>query len=141
MPKFRPLKKEDISELSDLLTQLSSKKIELTDKHVSLLIEDANHHPIAIEFEGKLVGFGLLVIYVTTMNGHVGIIEDIIVDESQRGKGLGKKLLQNLIEIAKKQNANRISLTSNPQRVIARKLYQSLGFEPKDTGVFILRLK
>jgi ribosomal protein S18 acetylase RimI-like enzyme len=72
--------------------------------------------------------------------GYIGKIEDMIIDEKYRGQGLGRMLMEELIKIAKKKKAKKINLTSRSQRVEARKLYESLGFELIDTGVFKLDL-
>lgn len=64
-------------------------------------------------------------------------IEDVIVDEAYRGKGLGRQLLKAALEYVKATDKNSsIFLTSNPSRVAARNLYISEGFEEYKTGVF-----
>ena len=68
-------------------------------------------------------------------------MEDVVVHENHRGKGLDKKLMNELLRIAKNKKIKSVHLTSNPKRVAARKLYRSLGFEQKKTGVFVLHLK
>ena len=53
---------------------------------------------------------------------------------------MAKKLTEELIKIAKNKKVKKINLTSNPKRVEARKLYQNMGFEIYDTGVFRMEL-
>lgn len=88
----------------------------------------------------KIIGFGSLAPYYVPTVGEVGTIEDIIVDEKYRGQGLGQKLVEDLIKTAKDKKLLKIKLTSNPQREAARNLYRKLGFEMKDTNVFIKEL-
>ncbi len=48
--------------------------------------------------------------------------------------------MEDLIDIAKQEKIKVLNLTSNPKRVPARKLYESLGFELSETGVFWIKL-
>lgn len=68
--------------------------------------------------------------------GLTGVVEDVIVDEKYRGQGLGKMIMNKLLEVARENDLKQITLTSNPSRTVARKLYQDLGFELCDTGFF-----
>ena len=52
----------------------------------------------------------------------------MIVDEDQRGKGFGKKLIDSLINWAKDNKVEIIELTSNPARIAANELYKKVGF-------------
>lgn len=66
-------------------------------------------------------------------------IEDVIVDDSCRGKGVGRALVQAAVAYAASTwPGNTIYLTSNPARQAARALYASEGFEEYNTGVFRL---
>jgi ribosomal protein S18 acetylase RimI-like enzyme len=60
----------------------------------------------------------------------------MIVDESVRGKGIGKALVLYLLEIAKARGAKSVALTSNPGRISANRLYQSLGFKRRETNAY-----
>ena len=67
-------------------------------------------------------------------------IEDVVVDEVCRGKGVGRALVKAAVNHVKTMNENSvIYLTSNPSRVSARALYRSEGFEEYDTGVFRMK--
>jgi len=64
-------------------------------------------------------------------------IEDVVVDGTCRSRGLGKALMRRgLDEAVHTHGCIMVDLTSNPSRIEARTLYQSLGFELRDTGVF-----
>jgi len=68
-------------------------------------------------------------------------IEDVVVDESQRGKGLGEELMLFAIDYSKSLGAGSISLTSRPSRIVANRLYQKLGFLQSETNVYKYLLK
>jgi ribosomal protein S18 acetylase RimI-like enzyme len=63
-------------------------------------------------------------------------IEDVVVDEAARGKGVGHRMNEAAIEYARKAGAKTIDLTSRPSRDVANRLYQRLGFEKRDTNVY-----
>lgn len=65
-------------------------------------------------------------------------IEDVVVDKSARGKGVGIKLLEFAIGYVQSQGIKNINLTSSPDRVAANKLYQKLGFIQRETNVYRL---
>lgn len=67
-------------------------------------------------------------------------IEDVVVDASARGKGVGEKLIQFSVEYVKSQNNKTINLTSSPDRIAANNLYQKLGFIQRETNVYRLTI-
>ena len=61
-----------------------------------------------------------------------GLMEDVFINESLRGKGYGTKIIKELIKQAKKQNCYKLIATSRYSRTRVHKLYKKLGF--KDWG-------
>ena len=137
MPKFRKLKLKDDEEIKKLLKQLTSNKINFNIKQI---LKDKNCNCLVVEDGGRIVGFGALVLNVVPCRGYIAKIEDMVIDEKYRGQGLGKKLMQELIKIAKKKKIKIVNLTSRPKRVGAIKLYKSLGFKLLETNLFKLEL-
>jgi ribosomal protein S18 acetylase RimI-like enzyme len=68
-------------------------------------------------------------------------IEDVIVDASCRGRGIGEALCMAAIEHARKAGATTVDLTSRPSREAANRLYQRIGFERRETNVYRYNLK
>ncbi len=68
-------------------------------------------------------------------------IEDVIVDGSQRGKGVGEALTRHALQVAKDAGATTVDLTSRPSREAANRLYQRVGFERRETNVYRYYLK
>lgn len=68
-------------------------------------------------------------------------IEDVVVDPVFRGQGIGKALVEHAIRFAASCGAGSLMLTSNPSRIAANRLYQSLRFERKETNVYRMKLK
>ncbi|NIR37064.1 MAG: GNAT family N-acetyltransferase [Actinobacteria bacterium] len=63
-------------------------------------------------------------------------IEDVIVDEAARGKGVGRLVNEAAVAHAFAHGAITVDLTSRPSREAANRLYQRIGFEIRDTAVY-----
>jgi ribosomal protein S18 acetylase RimI-like enzyme len=63
-------------------------------------------------------------------------IEDVVVDAKARGRGAGEQLSVAAIEKARTLGAKDVDLTSRPSREAANRLYQRLGFVPRQTNVY-----
>ena len=73
----------------------------------------------------KVVGFGSLHYTRRIRGGTVGFIEDIAVLESFRKKGIGKLIVKNLIDLAKKEDCFKLVLECKEDKKI---FYKKLGF-------------
>tara|TARA_B000000557_G_scaffold234381_1_gene209514 strand:- start:209 stop:610 length:402 start_codon:yes stop_codon:yes gene_type:complete len=89
---------------------------------------------VALE-RGNVLGYASIH-YIKKITRKSGIIEDVVVKENQRGKGIGKLLVNNLIEKAKKNNCDKIILSSSEKNL---KFYQKLGFQ-KNEFEMIMRI-
>lgn len=94
---------------------------------------------VARNDSGQIVGALNLTIY-RVPTGIRSIIEDVIVDNAARGHGIGKALMLQAIEIAREKGANTISLTSNPRREAANRLYLRIGFKKRETNSYQFQL-
>ena len=63
-------------------------------------------------------------------------IEDVVVDEAARGQGIGEALNRRALDLAKECGAKTVDLTSRPSREAANRLYQRMGFKPRETSVY-----
>lgn len=65
--------------------------------------------------------------------GHKGaklaIAESMIVSQEYRGLGIGSKLMQFVMEMAREENCYKLMLSSNKKRLMAHRFYEQLGFE------------
>ncbi|OKL48715.1 GNAT family N-acetyltransferase [Boudabousia marimammalium] len=84
---------------------------------------------------GQILGMLTLVTFHIP-TGMRGWIEDVVVDETARGKGLGRALIEESVAFAKEIGCKTVDLTSRPSREAANRLYQSCGFEKRETNVY-----
>ena len=104
------------------------------------LVRDASSTlMVARDADGKIVGALTLSVY-RVPTGIRSIIEDVIVDNAARGQGIGEALMKRAIEIAREKGAKNISLTSNPMREAANRLYLRVGFKKRETNAYQMKL-
>ena len=127
---------EALNAINQLLPQLSANAKGLSLDRLGELVESDNTLIfLGTDENGCILGMlSLIVIKIPT--GNKAWIEDVVVDQAARGKGLGKSLMNHALEQAKKLGAKSIDLTSRPSRESANKLYQALGYEIRETNVY-----
>lgn len=78
----------------------------------------------------KIIGFSHSVIHPATWtNDPVCYLEDLYVDERARGKGAGQALIQNLLDMAKREKWNRVYWHTHHDNTRARALYDKFVSE------------
>jgi len=88
---------------------------------------------------GQILGSLTLAMFLIP-TGRRAWIEDVVVDDAARGKGVGRLLNDVAIEKAKAAGAKTVDLTSRPSREAANRLYQRIGFEQRETNVYRFNL-
>ena len=88
--------------------------------------------------DGTILGTLTLVSY-RIATGLRARIEDVVVDEAARGRGVGEALTREAMRIAAEAGARTVELTSAPEREPANRLYRRLGFEQRATNVYVWR--
>ena len=85
--------------------------------------------------EGELVGSLSLVVF-RIPTGVRAWIEDVVVDNSMRGKGIGEALTRAALDRARDMGVLTVDLTSRPSREAANRLYQRVGFKARETNLY-----
>ena len=126
---------EVLEHLRVLLPQLSENAAAPSESLARRIIEsDATRFLIAKE--GDLILGMLTIVIFPIPSGVRAWIEDVVVDESGRGKGVGEALSQHALLLARSEGAKTVDLTSRPKREAANKLYQRIGFVSRETNVY-----
>ena len=71
-------------------------------------------------------------LYIMTNDLHdapFGLLEDVYVDESQRGNGIGTALVKEAVSAARGAGCYKLLATSRTSRPKVHELYERLGFE------------
>lgn len=130
------IKSLDKSHSTDVIKILIDSFSKNYDKKIneSIFSSDEVDGIVALE-KGNVIGYASIH-YIKKITRKSGIIEDVVVKENQRGKGIGKLLVNNLIEKAKKNNCDKIILSSSEKNL---KFYEKLGFK-KNEFEMIMRI-
>jgi len=118
-----------------LIPQLSSSSQAITRSELEEIISSDATVMFAAQLGDDVVGLLTLAIF-RIPTGVRAWIEDVVVDESARGKGVGEALNQAALAEAKRRGAKTVDLTSRPSREAANRLYQRIGFVRRDTNVY-----
>jgi ribosomal protein S18 acetylase RimI-like enzyme len=123
--------------LARLVPQLSPGRSAPSEADVAEIVERARLL-LARDDEGTIVGTLTLVLY-RIPTGLRARIEDVVVDEAGRGQGVGEALTREAMRLAAEAGVRSVELTSHPTREAANRLYRRLGFEQRDTNVYVWR--
>lgn len=125
------------NQVANLYKQLNADNIQ---RPLSEILRSDNHvHVFVCKIDDQVVGTALLSTY-KVISGYRGMVDDVVVDASQRGKGIGKKLMERLIEEGKTLGLDEILLFTGHHRAPAIALYTGLGFELRKSGIYNLKL-
>jgi len=130
--------KEIHQALESLLLQLTTAKILFSGDDLKRMIHSDNAVLLIARDRkagGRIIGT-LSYAFYRIPTGLNFRIEDVVVDQSARGRGVGRELMRYAISKAADMKADKVDLTSSPERTAANKLYQSLGFRLKKTNVY-----
>lgn len=121
-------------DLKQLMSELSD-RVNFSQTDLMLVLKDSNCHLYVILDGELIVGCATLCIFHSP-TGTKASIEDVVVSSAYRGQHLGKQLMEYVLEQAKAYAPIELHHTSNPMRVAANHLYQSLGFQKKETNAY-----
>lgn len=122
-----------------LMGQLTARSIAFMADDYSRLVSSPCSKLFLLLDEGNVMGMLTVGMYVSP-TGTKAWIEDVVVDEVLRGQGFGRMLVEHAIDFCKKEGIDTVYLTSNPKRVAANGLYQSMGFVRKETNMYKMDL-
>ena len=132
--------KELYNAFQRLVPQLTNNNPPPSLNDLTALVRDSSSTlMVARKDSGEIVGALTLTVY-RVPTGIRSIIEDVIVDNSARGQGIGEALMKRAIEVAREKGASNISLTSNPMRESANRLYLRVGFKKRETNAYQIKL-
>ena len=121
--KIRIIKHSDIEQVRILLTNSFSSRY--NKPFTSENFSDSKNIILVAEIKGILVGVASLHI-IQKLTRKMGLIEDVAVDSKVRGNGIGKKLIENLMEYSVKAGCDKVSLSSSKENAT---FYEKIGFQ------------
>jgi ribosomal protein S18 acetylase RimI-like enzyme len=129
---------ELVAAFQRLIPQLSSSNAPPTEEELAAMVAaEASIVLIAVDRDAddSILG-SLTLVWFRIPTGVRAWIEDVVVDGDARGRGVGEALSLHAVERARMLGAKTVDLTSRPKREAANRLYQRIGFVPRDTNVY-----
>ena len=113
--KVRKGRKEDLTQVIELVKELAifEKSLEEVENTIELMEKEGFSDRPAFEFfvaenDSKIIGMALYFFSYSTWKGRSMYLDDLIVAEKFRGKGVGKMLFARLIEVAKAEDCGKL---------------------------------
>ena len=137
------MKVEEVTEVTDelvealarLMVQLSRSAALPTPRELQQMV-DSDVIRLLVARNGQAIMGTLTLALFRIPTGVRAWIEDVVVDEAARGQGIGEALNRRALDLAKECGARTVDLTSRPSREAANRLYQRMGFKPRETNVY-----
>ena len=126
---------EVVEAFGRLLPQLSRSAAPLDAAALQTLADAPAVTVLLARSDGKITG-ALTLVTFPIPTGVRAWIEDVVVDESARGQGLGTVLTQEAVRLAQEAGARTVDLTTRPSREAAGRLYEREGFVQRETRVY-----
>jgi GNAT superfamily N-acetyltransferase len=126
----------DIPELVELLNALFEQEVEFDPnseaqrKALSKIILDPRIGIVLVARDHeKILGMiNLLFTESTALGSKVALLEDMVILSQSRGEGIGSKLVDYAIAVAKQEGCKRITLLTDLENIKAQSFYQKQGF-------------
>ena len=132
---------ELVDAFATLIPQLSSSSPPTSRADLEAIVgSEADTLFVARDGDGRIVGTLTLAVFPVP-TGVRAWIEDVVVDDSARGSGVGDALVDAAVAKAGAAGAKTVDLTSRPSREAANRLYVRKGFELRTTNVYRFSLE
>jgi GNAT superfamily N-acetyltransferase len=85
----------------------------------------------------EIIGTATVIVY-TTPFWITDRLDEVVVDQSARGKGVGEAIVQACLDVARERGAQVAELQSGrgPARDVANRLYRRMGFQLRDSNLY-----
>lgn len=111
------------------------------ERLVSIVVAPGTHFFAAVGDDGHIVGCATLCVF-DTPTGRKACVEGVVVNPACRGQYIGRKLMEHIIDFARRELGDvDLHLTSSPRRMAANNLYRSVGFQQRETNVYNLEIR
>ncbi|HBB00561.1 MAG: hypothetical protein A2W86_13815 [Bacteroidetes bacterium GWD2_45_23] len=124
-----------VSAFRRLMPQLTGRQFYPSFEELEKVIASEETHLFVATEEDEVIGT-LTLLFYQIPSGWKAWIEDVIVDQEARGKGVGTALMWHSMKIARRKGAEKVDLTSHPSREAANRLYQKMGFRLRGSNVY-----
>jgi len=123
-----------LEDLTDAMDNTEGIDTGIAIKTCQHLLNDNNSHFLVAAMEGTPVGFMNFTVRQTILHrSPSGLIDELVVAEEYRGKGVGKQLVQAAIEKCRRLGCCEVEASTEKTNLKAREFYKQCGFEERGT--------
>jgi ribosomal protein S18 acetylase RimI-like enzyme len=126
---------EVVEAFGRLLPQLSTSSKPLDAAALEAMVASPAVTVLLARSNGQIAGSLTLAMFPIP-TGLRAWIEDVVVDQSARGQGVGALLTQEALRLASDAGARTVDLTTRPAREAAGRLYERAGFNQRDSRLY-----
>jgi GNAT superfamily N-acetyltransferase len=121
--------------LAHLLPQLNSQLPVPSMERLQALVADPAATLLLAKEGGDIVGTTTVIVY-TTPFWIKARLDEVVVDQEARGKGVGAALVSAALDVARQKGAQVAELQSGVEREAANRLYPRMGFELRKSNLY-----
>jgi ribosomal protein S18 acetylase RimI-like enzyme len=126
LPSIKPL----LLELMDAKDNTEDFDVEKSFENCGILIRDPAHHILVAKDKDTVVGFVNFTTRPTIIHPHPsGLIDELVVSRSHRGRGIGKQLILAAIQRCRELECCEVEVSTEKSNTKAREFYLRCGFE------------
>lgn len=129
--QIRKVKNQDLDFVYKSICELEKEKLnfEVFKEIFNENISNPNNLYLIVENENE--GLGFISFHIQNLLHHcgkVGEIQEFFIHQNHRGKGIGRQLIEKIIQYAEENKLKSIEVTTNRKRVGNVIIYKNLGF-------------
>jgi GNAT superfamily N-acetyltransferase len=142
---FREARSEDLNAVLRLYGQLHPTDPVLDDSTAAKVFEQivgtAGLHVFVLEHQGAIVATTYLNVVpnLTRSGSPYAIIENVVVEQTLRGQGLGKKVMAETLQVAWNAGCYKVMLLTGSRRPSTHAFYRACGFSGDDKTGYVAR--
>jgi N-acetylglutamate synthase-like GNAT family acetyltransferase len=138
--KIREAQESDALTIAALYRSfVTSPHINVREDRIKAIATDLNNFLFVCEVEGLVCGTAFLTICLDVMFGNqpYGVLENVVIEESWRGKGIGNLLFEHVEELCRIRDCSKIMLMSTASREAAHRFFEQQGFTSENKRGFV----
>jgi len=121
-----------LEDLTDAMDDTEGINTGIALKTCEQLLNDASSHFLVAAMEGTPVGFINFTVRQTILHrSPSALIDELVVAEEYRGKGVGRQLVQAAIEKCRELECCEVEVSTEKTNLKARTFYKKCGFEER----------
>lgn len=118
---------------------VASPHINVREDRLETIAADPNNFIFVCEADGAVCGTAFLTLCLDAMFGNqpYGVLENVVVGEDWRGKGIGRRLFAHVEEVCHMRDCSKIMLLSTASREAAHRFFEQQGFSSANKQGFV----